>query len=78
MTEFDLRARLNKTIRKNLAKNKFEIVDIDTKEIVHERPKLKEIVRLANELGDKIEVQCDVLCPAHDPSPPAVKNRVIR
>jgi hypothetical protein len=68
---------LNKTIRKNLAKNRYEIVDIATKEMAHPRPSLGEIVKLANELGDRITIQCDVLCPARTLRQPVVKSKVI-
>lgn len=78
MTEFDLRARLNKTIRKNLARNTYEIVDIGTKEVAFTRPTLKEIVSLANELGDRITLQCNALCLAQALRRPAEKNKVIR
>jgi hypothetical protein len=63
MTEFDLIARLNKTIRKNLQEGSYEIVNIGTKEVSHSRETLKEIVRIANELGDRIRVKCDGACP---------------
>ena len=62
MTEFDLRARLNKTIRKNMQDSIYEIVDISTKEVSYSRSTLKEIVRVANSLGDKIKVECDRSC----------------
>ena len=54
MTEFDLRATLNKTIRKDLRNKRYEIVNMGTKQVTHASPTLKEIVRLANELGDRI------------------------
>jgi hypothetical protein len=63
MTEFDLAARLNKTIRKDLAQGVYEIVDIGSYEVSHSRPTLKEIVRVANSLGDRIKVECDGACP---------------
>lgn len=64
MTEFDLRASLNKTIRKNLQSGTYEIVDLGTKEVTSSRSTLKEIVRAANTLGDRIKVECDRACPA--------------
>jgi hypothetical protein len=64
MTEFDLRARLNKTIRKNMQQSTYEIVDISTKSVSCSRSTLKEIVRVANTLGDKIKVECDRSCPS--------------
>jgi hypothetical protein len=63
MTEFDLAARLNKTIRKNLAQDVYEIADISSQEVSHSRLTLKEIVRVANLLGDRIKVECDGACP---------------
>ena len=62
MAEFDLRARLNKTIRKDLRNNRYEILDLGTKQVTHASPTLKEIVRLANGLGDRIKIECDALC----------------
>ena len=62
MTEFDLRARLNKTIRKDLRNNRYEIVDLGTRQVTHASPTLKDVVRLANELGDRIKIECDARC----------------
>lgn len=63
MTEFDLAARLNKTIRKNLVQDVYEIVGIGSQEVSHSRLTLKEIVRVVNSLGDRIKVECDGACP---------------
>jgi hypothetical protein len=63
MTEFDLIAKLNKTIGKNLQESTYEIIDISTSQISHSRPSLKEVVRVANALGDKVSMECDGACP---------------
>jgi hypothetical protein len=62
MTEFDLRARLNKTLRKDLKSNRYEIVDISTGEVFHLASTLKQIVRIANQFGDSIRIECSEIC----------------
>jgi hypothetical protein len=62
MTEFDLRVRLNKTLRKDLKSNRYEIVDISTGEVFHLSSTLKQTVRIANQFGDSIRIECSENC----------------
>lgn len=78
MTEFDLPARLNKTIRKNLQNSTYEIVDISSKEVAYSRQTLSEVVQLANKLGDRITIKCDFTCPATSLRQPIGRNKVIQ
>ena len=50
MTEFDLAARLNLTIRKNLAAGRYEIVTIGTGAVQYSYSNLGDVVRTANQL----------------------------
>lgn len=48
--EYDLYARLDMTIRKNLKENRFEIIKIKTKEVQYSNPRLQGIIKIANDL----------------------------
>lgn len=65
MTEYDLYARLNLTIRKNSKRNVYEIVGIKDKEVRYSSPDLKTIVGIANKLegANNTKIECGVGCP---------------
>lgn len=65
MLEYDLYARLNMTLRKNLKTNKYEIVKISTKQVVYSYRDLKDIVRMANQLegAENTVIRCHSSCP---------------
>lgn len=55
---FDLLARLNLTVRRNLRTKNFEIVRIPSGEVVFTSPGLPGIVEKAREMGDPVEAGC--------------------
>lgn len=65
MTEYDLYARLGMTIRKNLRLNVYEIINIETKEVLYSFKDISRVVEKANQLEgvDNTKVKCGVGCP---------------
>lgn len=64
MTEYDLYAKLDMTIRKNHKSGRYEIVRISDKELINEGT-LGEMVAVANNLegADNTEIGCDnIIC----------------
>lgn len=67
MTEYDLYAKLNLTIRKNLAAKEYEIVNISTKEVKFSSSSIHDAAREANRLegAENTKVECGSLCPEY-------------
>ncbi len=65
ITEFDLAARVNMSLRKNLREGLYEIVSLETGDVCHAYRTLEDAVRKANELerSDYIRLQCGPFCP---------------
>lgn len=72
LVEFDLAARWNSTIRKNLVSGEFEIVPIkghrlrkEPVTLVGYRGTLEEVVEVANQMegGNNIKIECGIGCP---------------
>ena len=64
LLEYDLYARLDMTIRKNLKRNVYEIVGIKDKDVRYSSPEIQTIVRIANKLegAKNTEIKCGVGC----------------
>lgn len=65
LTEYDLHARLNMTIRKNLKDNRYEIINLNRRQVAYSFSRIEDVVRMANELegGENTEVKCGIGCP---------------
>ena len=62
--EYDLYAKLNLTIRKNLKTNRYEIVKITTKAVQYSSS-IEGVVRMANQLEgeENTTIECGIGCP---------------
>jgi hypothetical protein len=67
MIEYDLYAKLNMTLRKNLNTNNYEIIDLKTKEVYYNYPTLQEAVNKCNKLEkeENTWIECGSFCPAN-------------
>ena len=65
ITEFDLAARLNMSLRKNLKEGAYEIVSSETGDVLFAYERLADAAGKANELEgtDLIKLHCGPFCP---------------
>ena len=65
VTEFDLVSRLNMSLRKNLKEGVYEIVGLDSGDVLYAYERLADAASKANELEgtDFIKLHCGPFCP---------------
>lgn len=65
ITEFDLVVRLNMSLRKNLRQGVYEIVGLDTGDVLYAYERLADAASKANEIEgtDFIKLPCSPFCP---------------